>query len=71
MATAAAPELSGHARYTFRVRPSVTARRELEAEWDRWRWIWNESVAKSKQVHRAAKASGGTGRVVRRSSTGC
>ncbi|MGW5466308.1 RNA-guided endonuclease InsQ/TnpB family protein, partial [Streptomyces sp. NPDC003996] len=28
-----------------------TARRRLEAEWDRCRWIWNECVAKSQQVH--------------------
>ncbi|GAA3544345.1 RNA-guided endonuclease TnpB family protein [Streptomyces osmaniensis] len=61
MTTAAVTELSGHARYTFRVRLSVSARRELEAEWDRCRWIWNEAVAKSKQVHQAAKASGGKG----------
>ncbi|RSO00369.1 transposase [Streptomyces sp. WAC 05379] len=61
MTTAAVTERSGHARYTFRVRLSVTARSELEAEWDRCRWIWNESVAKSKQVHRAARASGGKG----------
>jgi putative transposase len=49
---------SGHARYTFRVRLSNTARRRLEAEWDRCRWIWNECVAKSKQVHVQGKAGG-------------
>ncbi|MEU6651348.1 transposase [Streptomyces sp. NPDC046900] len=49
---------TGHARYTFRVRLSNTARRRLEAEWDRCRWIWNECVAKSKQVHVRSKAGG-------------
>ncbi|GGN95181.1 transposase [Streptomyces albiflavescens] len=48
----------GHARYTFRVRLSATARRALEAEWARCRWIWNECVARSKAVHRQSKATG-------------
>ncbi|WP_327320820.1 RNA-guided endonuclease InsQ/TnpB family protein [Streptomyces sp. NBC_01235] len=42
---------AGHARWTFRLRVSSTARTLLTAEWDRCRWIWNECVAKSKQVH--------------------
>ncbi|MEU9715715.1 transposase [Streptomyces sp. NPDC047976] len=42
---------TGHARWTFRLRVSSTARRALAAEWDRCRWVWNECVAKSKQVH--------------------
>ncbi|WP_432158805.1 MULTISPECIES: RNA-guided endonuclease InsQ/TnpB family protein [unclassified Streptomyces] len=58
MTTAAITEESGHARYTFRVRLSATARRALEAEWDRCRWIWNECVAKSKATHQQAKAAG-------------
>jgi putative transposase len=58
MKAEATAETAGHARYTFRVRLSATARSLLEAEWDRCRWVWNESVAKSKQVHQAAKASG-------------
>ncbi|REK86688.1 transposase [Streptomyces inhibens] len=41
---------SGHARFTYRLRLSSTARAALEAEWDRCRWVWNECVAKSKQV---------------------
>jgi hypothetical protein len=41
---------AGHARWTFRLRVSSTAERALLAEWDRCRWIWNESVAKSKQT---------------------
>ncbi|MGW2935550.1 RNA-guided endonuclease InsQ/TnpB family protein [Streptomyces sp. NPDC001156] len=49
---------TGYARYTFRVRLSNTARRGLEAEWDRCRWVWNECVAKSKQVHVQGKAGG-------------
>ncbi|GAA1018207.1 transposase [Acrocarpospora pleiomorpha] len=42
---------AGHARYTYRLRVSQAALAALEAEWARCRWIWNESVAKSKQVH--------------------
>ncbi|MFG2518762.1 RNA-guided endonuclease InsQ/TnpB family protein [Streptomyces sp. NPDC048527] len=41
----------GHARYTFRLRVSATARAALEAEWGRCRWVWNECVAKAKAVH--------------------
>lgn len=44
-------EDAGHARYIYRLRVSSTALAALEAEWDRCRWIWNECVAKSKQVH--------------------
>ncbi|MGW2939956.1 RNA-guided endonuclease InsQ/TnpB family protein, partial [Streptomyces sp. NPDC001156] len=58
MTTEATAKDTGHARYTFRVRLSNTARRRLEAEWDRCRWIWNECVAKSKQVHVQGKAGG-------------
>lgn len=39
------------ARYTFRLRVSSAAHASLLGEWDRIRWIWNECVAKSKQVH--------------------
>ncbi|WP_374775189.1 transposase [Streptomyces sp. NBC_01310] len=41
----------GVARYTFRLRVSSTACAALQGEWDRCRWVWNECVAKSKQVH--------------------
>ncbi|GGJ62646.1 RNA-guided endonuclease InsQ/TnpB family protein [Streptomyces brasiliensis] len=58
MTTDATTEGAGHARYSFRVRLSATARRALEAEWDRCRWLWNECVAKSKQVHQLGKATG-------------
>lgn len=51
-------EGSGHARYTYRLRLSSTARSALESEWDRCRWIWNESVAKSKAVHQHSRATG-------------
>ncbi|KQX11896.1 transposase [Streptomyces sp. Root431] len=44
-------EGAGHARWTFRLRVSVTAQAALTAEWDRCRWVWNECVAKSRQVH--------------------
>ncbi|WP_405521064.1 RNA-guided endonuclease InsQ/TnpB family protein [Streptomyces canus] len=40
----------GHARWTFRLRVSSTAKRALLAEWDRCRWVWNECVAKSQQT---------------------
>ncbi|MGW5465558.1 RNA-guided endonuclease InsQ/TnpB family protein, partial [Streptomyces sp. NPDC003996] len=58
MTTAATTKDTGRARYTFRVRLSKTARRALEAEWDRCRWIWNECVAKSQQVHARSRATG-------------
>ncbi|MGW5434454.1 RNA-guided endonuclease InsQ/TnpB family protein [Streptomyces sp. NPDC004059] len=58
MTTEATTKDAGHARYTFRVRLSNTARRRLEAEWDRCRWIWNECVAKSQQVHVQGRAGG-------------
>ncbi|WP_093851774.1 RNA-guided endonuclease InsQ/TnpB family protein [Streptomyces pini] len=45
------PEDAGRARYTYRLRVSSTARTGLMAEWDRCRWIWNECVAKSRQIH--------------------
>ncbi|MFJ8566666.1 RNA-guided endonuclease InsQ/TnpB family protein [Streptomyces sp. NPDC093514] len=52
MTTPGRAEDAGHfARYTFRLRVSSTARASLLDEWDRIRWIWNECVAKSKQVH--------------------
>ncbi|MEU9072866.1 transposase [Streptomyces sp. NPDC048306] len=44
-------EGTGRARYTYRLRVSSTARTALLAEWDRCRWIWNECVAKSRQIH--------------------
>ncbi|MGW8380864.1 transposase [Streptomyces sp. ODS28] len=60
MTVGEAEESAGCARYTFRLRVSATARRALEAEWGRCRWVWNECVAKSQQVHQAAKATGVT-----------
>ncbi|MFI1155454.1 RNA-guided endonuclease InsQ/TnpB family protein [Streptomyces sioyaensis] len=51
MTTAAMTEDAGHARWTFRLRVSSTARTALMGEWDRCRWVWNECVAKSKQTH--------------------
>ncbi|WEB42843.1 transposase [Streptomyces yunnanensis] len=59
MTAGAITEDAGYARYTFRVRLSSTARRALDAEWDRCRWIWNECVAKSKGVYLRNKATGG------------
>ncbi|MET7666197.1 transposase [Streptomyces sp. NPDC005463] len=51
MTTAAAVQDAGHARWTFRLRVSSTARAALGVEWDRCRWVWNECCAKSKQTH--------------------
>jgi putative transposase len=45
-----------HARHTYRLRVSSTARGGLLAEWDRCRWVWNECVAKSKAVYARNKA---------------
>ena len=47
---------AGHARYTYRLRVSSTARTGLMTEWARCRWIWNECVAKSRQTHMANRA---------------
>lgn len=47
------PEGTGHARYTFRLRVSSTARTGLMAEWARCRWVWNECVAMSRKIHAA------------------
>ncbi len=44
-------ENAGHARYTYRLRVPSTARIGLEAEWARCRWLWNESVARSRRAH--------------------
>lgn len=35
-------------RYTYRLRPGGTARRALEAEWHRCRFLWNEAVHQQK-----------------------
>ncbi|MFJ9542143.1 RNA-guided endonuclease InsQ/TnpB family protein [Streptomyces sp. NPDC101225] len=51
MTVEAKTEDAGPARYTFRLRVSAGARRALDAEWARCRWIWNECVAKSKAAH--------------------
>lgn len=47
-----------HARYTYRLRVSSTARTALLAEWARCRWIWNECVARSKKAHRDEEKCG-------------
>ncbi|WP_405185366.1 transposase [Streptomyces albidoflavus] len=47
-------------RYTYRLRVSSTARVALEAEWARCRWVWNECVAKSKQVQERGRRTGVT-----------
>ncbi|MFD7916739.1 RNA-guided endonuclease InsQ/TnpB family protein [Streptomyces sp. NPDC059752] len=51
MTTPQTAEGAGHARYTYRLRVSSAACTALLAEWDRCRWLWNECVAKSRQVH--------------------
>ncbi|WUO43929.1 transposase [Streptomyces sp. NBC_00285] len=47
----AVAQAAAHARWTFRLRVSSTARTALEAEWSRCRWVWNECVAKSRAEH--------------------
>ncbi|MFC9913602.1 RNA-guided endonuclease InsQ/TnpB family protein [Streptomyces sp. NPDC127197] len=49
---------TGHARYTYRLRVSSTARAALRAEWDRCRWLWNECVARSKKAHAEGEPCG-------------
>ncbi|MGX4687824.1 RNA-guided endonuclease InsQ/TnpB family protein [Streptomyces sp. JNUCC 63] len=58
MTTAGEAEGAGHARYTYRLRVSATARAGLEAEWARCRWLWNECVARSKKAHTEGEACG-------------
>ncbi|MFC5723932.1 RNA-guided endonuclease InsQ/TnpB family protein [Streptomyces gamaensis] len=58
MAAGGKAEDAGHVRYTYRLRLSASARRDLEAEWGRCRWLWNECVAKSQQVHARGRATG-------------
>ncbi|MFJ9374617.1 RNA-guided endonuclease TnpB family protein, partial [Streptomyces sp. NPDC101455] len=54
-----ASEDAGHARYTYRLRVSSTARTGLMAEWARCRWVWNECVAMSRKVHLLDKGAVG------------
>ncbi|MFJ5263869.1 RNA-guided endonuclease InsQ/TnpB family protein [Streptomyces sp. NPDC088387] len=49
---------AGRVRYTYRLRMSSTARAELEAEWARCRWLWNECCARSKKAHAAGEKCG-------------
>jgi putative transposase len=51
MTTPKVGAVAGHARYTYRLRVSSTARAGLDAEWARCRWVWNECVAMSRKVH--------------------
>ncbi|MDA2811734.1 transposase [Nocardiopsis sp. RSe5-2] len=51
-------EGAGHARYTYRLRLSNTARRSLLREWGRCRWVWNACVAASKAAHKAREKCG-------------
>ncbi|MFI1707417.1 RNA-guided endonuclease InsQ/TnpB family protein [Streptomyces griseoruber] len=53
MATREVSGDAGHARYTYRLRVSSTARTGLLAEWARCRWVWNECVAMSRKIHAA------------------
>lgn len=53
-----AGKAAGHARHTYRLRVSATARAGLEAEWARCRWVWNECVARSKKAHAEREACG-------------
>ncbi|MFE2357390.1 RNA-guided endonuclease InsQ/TnpB family protein [Streptomyces parvulus] len=51
-------ETVGHARYTYRLRVSASARVGLEDEWGRCRWVWNECVARSRKAHAEGDACG-------------
>ncbi|MET7479075.1 transposase [Streptomyces sp. NPDC005648] len=59
MTTPQISEGAGHARYTYRLRVSSTARTALLAEWSKCRWVWNEAVAKSRQTHAHNRANPG------------
>lgn len=37
-------------RYTYRIRPGKQATAALLAEWDRCRWVWNNCVARDKEL---------------------
>ncbi|RSM77257.1 transposase, partial [Streptomyces sp. WAC 01325] len=58
MTTEASTEVSGHCRYSYRLRLSSAARAALEVEWGRVRCVWNECVAKSRAVHTHNRAAG-------------
>ncbi|KOT37045.1 transposase [Streptomyces caelestis] len=51
-------EAVGHARYTYRLRVSATARVGLEDEWGRCRWVWNECVARAKRAYAEGEVCG-------------
>lgn len=68
---AMADEVTGHARYTYRLRLSSMARTALEVEWGRSRWVWNECVAMSRKVHKLNKDAVTKTTCGRRSSTRC
>ncbi|MFF1788093.1 RNA-guided endonuclease InsQ/TnpB family protein [Kitasatospora sp. NPDC058243] len=57
MTTTATAGKAGYARYTYRLRVSATALALLEAEWGKCRWVWNESVAMSRKVHKHNRAT--------------
>ena len=45
-------------RHTYRLRISNPARGLLGAEWDRDRWVWNQCVARSKELRLAGETCG-------------
>jgi putative transposase len=51
----------GHARFTYRVRVSVTAERALLCEWGRCRWVWNQCAAESRQAWKEKRECGPAG----------
>ena len=52
-------------RYTFRLRMTDAQRRQLEIEWDRCRWVWNECVAETRRRYAAGEKAGGVCEVSR------
>ena len=48
----------GQVRFTYRVRVSAAAERALLGEWGRCRWVWNQSVAESRQAWKDGRECG-------------
>ena len=45
-------------RYTYRLRVSATSERKLMVEWDRCRFVWNQCVARSKELRTTGEQCG-------------
>lgn len=58
MVSAPEADRAGHARFTYRLRVSSSARTALLAEWGRCRWVRNECVARCKKAYREGEKCG-------------